>query len=159
MSLFINLLIILHVFVWLFVMFGGFFSEKICKLNLFIFIPLIYIIQMLPFHIFITKKIQEIDKNYDNYMDIDVDKKDFEFFMNDASYLKNIKNLNIQEDRLPQITKAYIIEENKYVLPMIQRRLRFYFTKSFGDPLSHQGMLILGMIINLYVLRNVYKRF
>lgn len=155
---FINLVIILHVLVWLFVMFGGIISEKICKLNLFIFIPLIYMIQILPCHLFVSKKIIEINHNYDNYNEIEIDDGDFEFFMNDPSYMKNIKILNIPQDRIQKITKIYILEENKYILPMVQRRLRFYFTKSFGDPLSHQKILILGMIINVYALRYIYKR-
>jgi hypothetical protein len=78
--------------------------------------------------------------------------------MNDPNYIKNIKILNIPQDRIQKITKIYILEENKYILPMVQRRMRFCFTKSFGDPLSHQGMLILGMIINVYALRYIYKR-
>ena len=91
----------------------------------------------------------------ENYND-DVNDDDFNFFINDISFLKNLNG--IPEDRIHGITKIYISEENKYILPLIHRRLRFNFSKSFGDPLSHQGMLILGAIINVYLLKVYYQK-
>lgn len=52
MNGFLYILWYVHVLLWGYLIFSPFFmSKKACKLNLFIFIPLVYIIHILPFHI------------------------------------------------------------------------------------------------------------
>ena len=46
-----NALVIFHVLVWLFVLSSGFICDKFAKINIYIFIPLIYLLHLLPFHI------------------------------------------------------------------------------------------------------------
>lgn len=154
----ILLLTIFHIFFWLFFIFGGIFSKKICKINLYLILPLIYLIHIIPFHFILKKKIDEINNNYEyltKQLDLSkVNRKDFEFMKQDNQFQKQL--LGIKEDHKDNITKIYILEENKLILPMIQRRLRFLFLNSFADPLSAQGMVILGCIINLF-LYNLYK--
>jgi uncharacterized protein YhhL (DUF1145 family) len=43
--------------------------------------------------------------------------------------------------------------ESRYILPDILKWLSSYFEKSFANPLSPQGMLILGMILGVYRLK------
>jgi hypothetical protein len=106
----------------------------------------------MPFHIIVKKKIDIINDNYDkliNTLDLNkVDEIDLKFMKEDVQFQKQISH--IKEDRKNNITKIYIMEENSLILPFIQRRLRLLFSYSFADPLSAQGMVILGCIINLY---------
>ena len=151
----ISVLIFFHILFWLIFIFGGIFSYKMCKINLLIILPLIYFIHILPFHIFVKKKIDWINSNYDEIIKEvnleDVNDTEFDFIKNhDPSFQKQL--IGIQDDRKDTITKIYILEENKYYLPMIQRRLQTNFKKSFGNPCSAQGMVILACIINIYAL-------
>ena len=49
--LIIHLLAIIHIFIWIYVVFCGIISEKQNNIILYIVLPLIYIIHLLPFHI------------------------------------------------------------------------------------------------------------
>lgn len=150
----ILLLTLIHILFWLFFIFGGFFSKKICKINLYIILPFIYLIHtIMPFHIIVNKKIDIIDHNYEKLIKtLDLNKvgeRDLIFMKQDVQFQKQISH--IKEDRKDNITKIYILEENKLILPFIQRKIRLLFSNSFADPLSAQGMVILGCIINVYM--------
>jgi hypothetical protein len=149
------LLTLIHILFWLFFIFGGFFSKKFCQINLYIILPLIYLIHtIMPFHIIVNKKIEIINNNYDNLIkNLDLNKvseNELNFMKQDIPFQKQISH--IKEDRKDNITKIYILEENKLILPLIQRKIRLIFSNSFADPLSAQGMVILGCIINVYLM-------
>ena len=97
------ILALLHILVWIFVIFA-FVNKKLAKFNLKILIPIIYILQILPFHLL------------------------------NAS--KKYWNKNSEEDNIN-----------------IEKAIGFYYTKnlfssSFQNPLSPQGMLVLGAILS-----------
>ena len=56
-------LVILHLFVWIFSIFGGFIHKNVALFNVYVFLPIIYIFQCLPNHIIIWIKIYIINKN------------------------------------------------------------------------------------------------
>jgi hypothetical protein len=125
MNLILQLLIIIHIGIWLFVLFGGFFKESYAKFNIIILIPFIYVIHILPFHMIVETKLRIIEN---------------ESIHNN----NNTPSMKILED-----------EECKYILPYYFQKLKCIFDNSFCNPLSPQGLLILGFIINVYVM--IYK--
>lgn len=45
-----------------------------------------------------------------------------------------------------------------FVLPILQKNLtELFFKKSIFNPVSHQGLMILGMIINIRIVLTTYK--
>jgi hypothetical protein len=124
----LQLLIILHILIWIFVIFGGIISYDYAKMNIMVIIPLIYILHILPFHIIVENKLKIINNNNNNYN-------------------KNTPS----EDRLNpmDILKK---EENKYIIPDLFYKLLNLFSNSFANPLSPQGLLILGYIVNTYLI-------
>ena len=48
-------LCLLHIFVWVFILLA-FINKDLAKFNLFILIPLVYILHILPFHILVESK-------------------------------------------------------------------------------------------------------
>ena len=125
MNLILQLLIIIHLGIWIFVVFGGFFKESYTKFNIMILIPFIYVIHILPFHIITSTKLHIIE--------------------NDSAYNNN-------NTPSAQILKD---EEQKYIIPYYFRKLNNIFEDSLFNPLSPQGLLILGYIINVYIM--IYK--
>jgi hypothetical protein len=106
---------IIHILIWGFVMFGGFLSPKYAEIIVYIIVPTIYILHILPFH-----PIESIKAN------------------------------------LVENTEAKSKMYNSYlVFPFIFDTCKVFFTSigSIFNPLSAQGMLILGMIINTQILR------
>ncbi len=97
------ILTLIHVLVWLFVIFA-FTNKRLARFNLMFIIPIIYLLQILPFHILNT--------------------------------LKMYFNKNSEEDNVD-----------------IEKAIGFYYLKnvfydSFQNPLSPQGMLILGALLS-----------
>ena len=57
------ILCLIHCLIWLFVLLA-FINKKTAKINLFYVIPLIYILQILPFHILVESKKKMYPTNY-----------------------------------------------------------------------------------------------
>jgi hypothetical protein len=62
-SLLFNIICIFHILIWIIIIFG-FLNKKLAKLNVYIFVPLIYILHILPFHILVTLKQKMYQKTY-----------------------------------------------------------------------------------------------
>jgi len=120
----ISFLIIFHLTIWLYILFGSFIGKIHSKIILFLIIPLIYLIHILPFHL-----INELKKNS---LDLKTDDE-----------LK--ENISNYEEKLPIINN--IIQLKHYADKEI-------FKNSFANPLSPQGLLILAYIISIYALFN-----
>jgi hypothetical protein len=122
-------------------------------------IPLIYLIHLLPFHIFLRKKFNEINDDYDNlcliYKD-EIDKYDKKYLLLFQDAYTSMPN-NLLEERRDNILKIYFIHEDKYIIPKIYKTIRVKFANSFANPLSPQGLLILGYIVNTYLLFYYWK--
>jgi hypothetical protein len=126
-NILLQLLIIVHILIWIFILFGGFISSEYTKFIIYKLIPFIYVIHILPFHTFVETKLLIIDKNKD-----------------DSNKDKSSKSILDEE-------------EDKYIIPLFFRKLNNIFSSSFANPLSPQGLLLLGYIINTYLLRNKWK--
>jgi hypothetical protein len=63
-----NLLAIFHVLVWMFVVFA-FTNIKMAYYNLYYFIPFIYLVHILPFHILVKAKQTIYPKTYNKKLD------------------------------------------------------------------------------------------
>ena len=115
----LNILILIHILGWIYVVFGGFMSENQNDIILYYIIPFVYIIHIAPFHVLVKTKL-ELIKN--EYKGIDIDEE------------------SILHDR-----------ENNFIIANLFYKLREFFSFSFQNPLSPQGLLILGFIFNLYI--------
>ena len=62
-NLLFYIICIFHFLIWLIIIFG-FLNKKIAKLNVYVFIPAVYIIQILPFHILNSLKRNMYKKTY-----------------------------------------------------------------------------------------------
>ena len=144
----------LHVFIWMFVIFGGFFSPEICKFNMLVVVPAIYLLQMLSFHVIVSYKLGYILKNCDEFNDVDyyVTQKKIDEF-------KKFLPPDIDNEKAIKIIKRYFFEEDKLVITKFHKNIKKLFDNSFENPLCAQGMLILSMIISAYLLKFYWKTF
>lgn len=161
LSISFTILCLVHMIVWLFVIFGGFISYKCTKIIMLGIIPLIYVLHIMPFHIFLKKKFKQIHDDIDTQIEL-FDKTEIENISHrDLLMCKDAYSSlpsNLSKDKQDLIIKIYILQENKYIVPKIYRYIRRNFVDCFGDPLSPQGMLILGYIINTYLLYFYWKK-
>lgn len=123
---YIDLLIVLHAALWLYVIFGSFIDNNHAKFIIFLVIPIIYLIHMLPVHIFNKLKQDELKIN-------------------------TIKELNIKLNDMYKTLKIPILREILLIFVYLKDEV---FKNSVFNPLSGQGMLLLGMFISLYRLNN-----
>ena len=121
----LQILIIIHILVWIYAIFGGFISKDHAKFIIYYFIPLIYILHLLPFHIIVSTKLRIIES------DVNV--------TDSTEYLHTLEHNNII---------IYLFD-----------KLHKLFEKSFKNPLSPQGLLILGFIVNIYLLKYYYNEY
>jgi hypothetical protein len=126
-NILLQLLIIIHIFIWIFILFGGFISSEYTKLIIYKLIPFIYIIHIFPFHFLVQTKLYIIDNNKDKSE-------------------KEKPSSDILEE-----------EEDKYIIPLYFGKFKNIFSSSFCNPVSPQGLLILGYIINVYLLKNKWN--
>lgn len=143
---------VVHILVWIFIIFGGFISKNTCKSILFVFVPAIYIIHTLPFHVLLKKKLEMINNNLESFgeVDRDVDPKLVVELMKSGPQ-------DITKERQLAIAKVYFAEEDKFIVPEIYGKICTLFSDSFANPLSPQGMLILAMIVNVYLLHFYWR--
>ena len=89
-----------------------------------------------------------------------------DFFVNKLS-IKNVdkkvakyfgKNINksIPEDRAKKIVSIYC-QEDDFFISRIHKKVGNLFSNSFQNPTSPQGMLILGLIINVFLMKFFWK--
>jgi hypothetical protein len=131
-KLVVEIIAILHILIWLFVIFGGFISVNYLYINIFIIIPAIYVLHMLNFHILNKVKL--------NLLHIEEE---------DNNKLSEINHCSKQCEPNEELDK-YL---NKYILPKILNNIKYYYRHSFGNPVSPQGLLILGYIVNVYAMK------
>ena len=152
-KLYIHCLCLIHVIVWLIVLFGGFVSYKLAILNLYILLPLIYIVQSMSFHFIMKEKIRHIKDN----------KK---YLCNKILNLpeEEIVELSIEAKKLNMTTKELIdilgyIEyySDQYIIPYYFEKLKRNSYSSWKNPFSPQGVIILGYIFNLLCLKFKYN--
>lgn len=148
-------LILIHCFVWIFVIFGGFFSPTICQINMLVIIPAIYLIHIMSFHVIVKTKMQHILKNCENFDNLEA----YIVKPKKVEDLRKYLPQDLDEEKAMKVIKIYLSEEDKLVIPKIHRKMEDCFETSFANPFSPQGMLILGMIVSIYLLKFYWKKF
>lgn len=115
MNIFFILLVVVHIMIWIFILFA-FCNKKTAEINLYYIIPLIFILHtFLSFHV------------------IDVS-----------------KHLIYPENTTQKVNSI----ENYLIIPSLFYWLKDdVFGKSYCNPLSAQGMLILGAITSAYAIK------
>ena len=147
----LNILIIFHIFIWCFILFGGLVYTPFSSINLLYLIPLVYLLHIFPFHFIIKTKIEFIEKNIDILW-----KNSYDSILYDEDECKLFNKYILNKEHHSKIIK--ILKANEYSYPIVKwyHSIRSFFKHSFQNPLSPQGMLILGSIINFYVYK--YKK-
>ena len=97
------LLILIHCFVWLFVIFGGFLSPKVCQFIILVVVPSIYLIHILSFHVIVETKMLHILKNCENFEDL----KEYVVKPKRAEVLKKYLPKDVDADKAMKIVKIY----------------------------------------------------
>ena len=146
---------VFHIAIWLFVIFGGFISPLVCQINILVIVPFIYLIHILPLHVIVETKMKRLYKNYDQYKNV----PEYAVDERQMIMLKKYLPSDIDNEKVLKIIRVYLAEEDKLVIPRLHRKLESYFEKSFGSPVSAQGMLILAMIVSTYLLKFYWKSF
>ena len=126
-KLLLHLFINIEIFVYIIILFSGFVSNKFAKFNIYVLIPIIYILYILPF------SITEVSKVY-------LASKCINYYPED-----NNKSIND------------IINENSniYILKNIHNNIsNMYYN---FNPVTSQGLLGLGYILNIYILYYIWK--
>jgi hypothetical protein len=147
-GLFILFGCIIHLFIWLFVAFGGFFSNKIIFFNIFILLPIVYIAQAMPNHPITKEKIKYILEHKDDFSD----PEPFVSYCYNKVDPKEVKHLQkelggSEED----IIRAILVMqsfENCLGIPALITIIYRNFCESYRNPLDPQGFIVLAYILN-----------
>ena len=155
MELYLHFMMYIHAFIWLFVLFAGFFNKKFCYIVLYIILPAIYIIQIYPTHFFMKSKIDYIIKNYDRLSPLD--NIDISCITNEEKQdLHQLCNyMEIPYDNMISYFTVYIQYED--IFSKILRKIKLFFERSFKNPASTQGLIILCFITNILYLKYKHK--
>jgi hypothetical protein len=157
-SLFILFGCIIHLFIWLFVAFGGFFSNKIIFFNIFILLPIVYIAQAMPNHPITKEKIKYILEHKDEFSD----PEPFVSYCYNKVDAKEVKHLQKELGGSEEETiKAIMIMqgfENCLGVPALITIIYRQFCESYRNPLDPQGFIVLAYILNsIALLSRNYK--
>ena len=146
-------LIIFHIFIWIFSILGGLISKTFALFNIYILLPFIYIFQSLPVHMIIWIKIYIINlKGINHTCDMSHNKNTPTY-----SIVKKIANsLNVSTKTIKNHFDTLYCYDKDFVIGDIFYQIRDIFENSFYNPLSPQGLIILGYIINTYSLKYLY---
>ena len=153
----LHIIIIIHIFIWLYVSFGGFISETQNNFILYIALPIIYIVQLFPFHILnetkymLTENIKNdsdntINTDYKDINNLSIDDK-FNLCIKHGFKNNNKKTMQLLNDTL-----------NLYIIPKYIEELKCMFKSSFQNPFSAQGLIIIAFIINVYIHKYKYHQ-
>jgi hypothetical protein len=142
----------LHVAVWLVVVLGGAVSPRLAKLNLFVFLPLIYVLHVLPFHAILKPKLQYIAAHPEAFPPPTASPTPAEV----AAYAGQF------DAGVPEAVRARavaVMKDSERGNPVVSCFLgmRDAFSHSFANPLSAQGMVILGFVLNIAALKLRWK--
>ena len=143
----LNILIGVHIFIWGFVLFGGFFSKDYGRANIKYIIPIVYVLHMFPYHFIVREKVRYIEKNITGMWD-----PKFENVKYDKDLYKDMKKYmskEVTEETALRVIKVLKGKEQAFWIVRIFESFKLYFKDSFQNPLSPQGLLILGFILNI----------
>jgi hypothetical protein len=123
---------------------AAFFSNYFAIINIFIIIPIIFIIQsFLKFHPFVISKMKYITSNIDKFSNVN------------NLYLSDLEKIDIQHIAIElnktndETLKAFLImktHEHYFILPKIIDYLKELFDSSFRNSFESSGIIIIFLI-------------
>jgi len=155
----LHILTFIHCLIWVFFVFGCLYSKTIATLNLYLILPFIYFSWISRQHPILAFKLILIRKYLKELPDVPVNFNKSDLIKNDFDEV--LKQLNILEENVPSEKKStseekhniivyYFKLEKLYMLPYHFSFLKIRFDDSYENPLTPQGLLILGVILSLY---------
>jgi hypothetical protein len=145
---FILFICVIHLFIWLFVAFGGFFSNKIIFFNIFILLPIFYIAQSMPNHPIAKEKIKYILEHKDEFSD----PEPFVSYCYNKIDEREIRHLQKELGGSEEETIKAIMIMQKYEnclgVPALITIIYRQFCESYRNPLDPQGFIVLAYIMN-----------
>lgn len=151
------LLFIIHILVWLYVVFGGFISKWHALFIIQLLIPAIYILHLLPFHILLKSKAELVYHNLEALWS-QLSKKQKEE-PTDEGLVKTVSMSlpNIDKEQVIKVAKIMQEKEQSIIFMKQYNKCRMFLERCFQNPLSAQGLLILGFIVNYNLVRFYHK--
>ena len=138
----------IHLCIWLFVAFGGFFSNKILYFNVFIVLPLIYVAQAQKNHPITKEKIKYILNHKDEFKE----PKPFVSYCYNKVDPKEVDHLQKELGGTKEdIIKAILTMqgyEDCLGIPYVVTHVYRNFCDSYRNPLDPQGFIVLAYILN-----------
>ncbi len=145
-------LVIFHTVVWLVALFGGIvFGKDVALFNIFALLPFVYLFQSLPVHLILKEKMEFVLKNKEHLKKNERMLRSHRSDCDDA-HVSKVTGIPIEDviDSYKYITYY----EDKFILNEINRKLAYFFSdRSYMNPLSPQGLIILAFIINTLYLK------
>lgn len=143
-------MVFIHTIVWLVALFGWVFGFE--KFNIFILLPCIYLFQMLPMHKILEEKIRFVLKNKEHLKSYDTVQ---EIPRQECETDYGNKVMNISKDDIKDAFRYINYYEDSLFFPNYYTRnlKNLFYETSFQNPLSAQGFIILGFILNVFSLK------
>ena len=150
-NMYILFMCIFHLLIWVVVAFGGFFSNKILFINMFIILPMIYIVQTMSLHPITKEKIKYIITHIDKFKEPTaftsycynkIDKNDIKSLQKELGYTEEeiLKALLIMRDYEDCLGVSKIIT-------ILYRQ----FCESYRNPFDAQGFIVISYILNSFI--------
>lgn len=141
------LMVTIHVFVWLFVYFSWLGGKHFVIFNTLILLPIIYLVQSMPCHAIIYMKLKHIIKHLNHLRQVP---EKYVFSQVDLNVIDNIsRTLTMSKADITEAFKRMKYYEELYsVAKLLYDAQRWFDDKTFMNPLSPHGLIIIGFIIN-----------
>jgi len=139
-------MIYIHLFIWLFAIFAWIFNKQ--KIAL-ILLTCIFIFQCLPFHALIKNKLEFIKKNKEHLKKVDdlpVPKR----LVSEYQYFADTLNMSYEEF-IDLFSYLEYYETSVFPIGIIKKLYYTFEEKTFANPLSPQGLILLGFITNSFL--------
>ena len=146
----------IHIFIWLWVILAGLVHPKLARINMFVLLPMIYFLQILPFNILVSIKMQYIVDHWDDLKQWSSPCISIDDLGNEErqDLIKLAHRMGLEVSQTLLYFSVYLHFENDDFIARWLKSTRAFFDRhgSFKNPASTQGMLVIGFIINGWAL-------
>lgn len=148
-ELVVHFLCFIHILVWIYLLFAWALGKSHALFVIGVCLPLVYIIQSMPCHIIVYTKMRFIQQHEAHLQ------KEEPANMIVTEELKSVitrlsRIMGIPQERLWEIFRVIEYYENAWLLPKAMNYGRRWFDRrSFMNPLSAQGLIILCYVLNV----------
>lgn len=145
-------LVALHTIIWLVALFGGIvFGKSVALFNILVLLPCIYVFQSLPVHLILKEKMKYVLEHKEH---LKKNERTRHSHRSDCDHAYVSKITGIPIDDVLESYKYITYYEDKFFLNAVNRKLAYFFSdRSYMNPLSPQGLILLGFVINVYYLK------